>query len=188
MNLVILLVLLLQGFLMLVISVVSIVVAYFLFSSKFMHSSPPVPSSGKIKAAMIEDVAQILKQKNNQVVMDLGSGWGSLLLPLAKRFPHHHFVGIEYERVPYWVSQFRARKMKNITFLRQDFFDTDISKANIIFLFLLPREMKKLSIKCQKESPKGTLIYVNRFPMSDVKLYKEVSLGSKYETYYIYKT
>ena len=187
MNIILLLLLLLEGFLMLVISFVGIASIYFMLNSKFMRNSPPVPSSGKVKVAMIDDVAQILKKKSDQLVMDLGSGWGTLLLPLAKKFPNHHFIGIEYGCIPYWVSKFRSRKMKNITFYRQDFLNSDVSKADIIFLFLLTKTMAKIKVKCQTETKEGALLYANRFSMPGMKPKREISLGSKYNTYYVYE-
>lgn len=167
--------------------VVSIVFTYFTVSSGFMHSSPPVPSCGKVKDAMLKDVAEYLKNKKGKVIMDLGSGWGSLLLPLAKQFPQHTFIGIEYGYIPYTVSCLRAKKYKNVKFRRQDFFDTDISQADVIFLFLLTSTMAKLSNKCISEAKKGAYAYANRFPIQGKEPQKEVSLGSKYYTYYIYE-
>ena len=187
MNFMLFLLMLLEGCLMLVIFCVGIIAIYFAFNSSFLRNAPPVPSNKKIKKAMIESVAQTIKKKKHQVIMDLGSGWGSLLLPLAQQFPNHTFIGIEYGCIPYWVSKFRARKMKNIRFYHQNFFNTDISKADIIFLFLLSHLMKKVSIKCQAEAKKGTLLYVNRFLIPNITPEKEFFLGSRYDTYYIYK-
>ncbi|MBO6281020.1 MAG: methyltransferase domain-containing protein [Alphaproteobacteria bacterium] len=167
--------------------IVSIVFIYFTVSSGFMHSSPPVPSCGKVKDAMLKDVAEYLRDKEGKIVMDLGSGWGTLLLPLAKQFPQHTFIGIEYGRIPYMVSCLRAKKYKNARFYRQNFFDTDISQADVIFLFLLNSTMAKLSNKCISEAKKGAYAYANRFPIQGKEPQKEVSLGSKYYTYYIYK-
>ena len=42
-------------------------------------------------------------------------------------------------------------------------------------------------MKCQAEAKTGTLLYVNRFPILDMKPEKEFFLGSKYDTYYLYK-
>ena len=167
---------------------VSIVFIYFTISSGFMHSSPPVPSSGKVKEAMLADaVSYLTKQHQKQTIMDLGSGWGSLLLPLAKQFPEHTFIGIEYGYIPYIVSCLRAKKLKNIQFIRQDFFTSDISRADVIFLFLLTSTMAKLSAKCIAEAKHNAIAYVNRFPLQNKKPVKTVSFGSDYETYYVYK-
>ncbi|MBQ4472334.1 MAG: methyltransferase domain-containing protein [Alphaproteobacteria bacterium] len=148
---------------------------------------PPVPSCGKTKQAIIADVSKVLSRRKNQVVMDLGSGWGTLLLPLARKFPKHHFIGIEYGCIPYFVSKFRARKISNITFLRQNFFNSDVSKADIVLTFLMNSTMAKLTPKLLKEAKCGALVYANRFQMKNVKATRKVFLGSKYDTYYVYK-
>ena len=181
------LMLLLECVLMLVIFIISGIAIYCMISSKFMLNPPPIPSCGKVKIAMIEDVAKLLRKRKNQLVMDLGSGWGDLLLPLAKRFPSHRFVGVERNFLPYWVSRFRSRKLKNITFYRQNLFNTNISEADVIFLFLLNRTMSKIVHKYKTEAKTGAYVYSNRFPMPDVKGERKVILGSGYDTYYVYK-
>ena len=166
---------------------VSLIFIYLTVSAGFMHSSPAVPSHGKVKAAIIAEASSILKNKLPQTVMDLGSGWGTLLLPLAKEFPKHNFVGVERGFLPYWISVWRSRKLKNLIFLRQDFFETNISDADIIFVFLLNSTMSKLTAKIKNEMKSNSLVIANRFPMKDTQPYKEVNLGSKYYTYYVYK-
>ena len=166
---------------------VSIVFIYLTVSAGFMHSSPAVPSHGKVKNAIIEEAASMLKDGNRQIVMDLGSGWGTLLLPLAKRFSEHKFIGIERGALPFYISSWRARKLKNLPFLRQDFFQTEIDKADIIFVFLLNSTMAKLTAKIKQEMKPNSYVIANRFPMKDQTPYKEVDLGSKYYTYYVYK-
>ncbi len=166
---------------------ISIIFAYLTVSAGFMHTSPAVPSCGKVKKAIIEEAASMLKETSSQIVMDLGSGWGTLLLPLAKRFPNHKFIGVERGFLPYWTSVWRSRRLKNLVFLRQDFFETDISKADIIFVFLLNSTMAKLTAKIKNEMKADSRVIANRFPMKDTEPYKEVSLGSKYYTYYVYK-
>ena len=166
---------------------VSIVFIYLTVSSGFMHTSPAVPSYGKVKNAIIEEASAMLKDADNRIVMDLGSGWGTLLLPLAKRFPNHEFIGIERGFLPFYISSWRARRLKNLTILRQDFFQTDIDKADIIFVFLLNSTMAKLTAKIKQEMKPGSYIIANRFPMKEQTPCKEVDLGSKYYTYYVYK-
>ena len=182
------LLLLIAGIISVVAIVISVVFIYLTVNAGFMNTSPSVPSSGKVRDALISDVAARLEKSTESLtVMDLGSGWGTLLLPLAHRFPQHKFVGIEYSRLPYAVSCLRARKLANMRFLRQDFFKTDISSADIIFLFLLPSTMQKLADKCHNELTKGTLIYDNRFKLPSTEPAQTISLGSDYYTYYIYE-
>lgn len=166
---------------------VSIAFVYLTVSAGFMHSSPAVPSHGKVKKAIIEEAAEMLKNSSGKIVMDLGSGWGTLLLPLAQMFPEHKFIGIERGLLPFITSKWRARNLKNLFFYRKDFFTTDISDADIVFVFLLTSTMEKLTSKIKSEMKSGSTVIANRFPMKDEVPDKEVNLGSKYYTYYVYK-
>lgn len=179
--------LLILAILCLAILLISIIFSYLTVSSGFMRSSPAVPSHGRIKDAIIEEAAAILQQASTpQTVMDLGSGWGTLLIPLAKRFPNHRFIGIELSALPFRISRLRARNLHNLTFVQQDFFSTNLSEANLIFVFLLHSTMAKLTTKIQTEMPTGGTIIANRFPMKNIEADKTVSLGSDYYTYYVY--
>lgn len=166
---------------------VSLAFIYLTVGAGFMHSSPSVPSYGKIKNAMLEEAEVMLKNTSGKIVVDLGSGWGTLLLPLARKFPEHKFVGIERGFLPFNVSLWRARKLKNLVFYRQDIFTSDISDADIIFVFLLNSAMAKLTSKLKSETKPGSVVIANRFPMKDKIPEKEVNFGSKYYTYYVYK-
>ena len=168
--------------------VISLVFTYLTVASGFMKSSPSVPSCGKVKKAMLDDVAAILKAKTEPLtVIDLGSGWGTLLLPLAQQFPQHRFIGYEIARLPFHISKIRSHKLNNINFLREDILQADISDADIVFLFLLPSMMQKLTDKCKKEMKPDALIYSNRFRLPEVQEQQKISLGSDFESYYIYK-
>lgn len=168
--------------------IISVVFTYLTVASGFMKTSPSVPSCGKVKEAMLKDVASVLqKASNTMTVIDLGSGWGTLLLPLAKQFPQHRFVGYELAKLPFLISNLRSKKLKNIAFHRMDILKADISDSDIVFLFLLPSMMQKLTNKCQKEMKKDALIYSNRFRLPNVEENTKVSLGSDFESYYIYK-
>ncbi|MBP5352761.1 MAG: class I SAM-dependent methyltransferase [Alphaproteobacteria bacterium] len=180
--------LLLLFVLTLVLVILSLVFIYLTAASGFMHSSPSVPSCGKVKDAMLQSVAAELKKSTVPMsVVDLGSGWGSLLLPLAAKFPQHTFIGYEIARLPLFISRLRAHKMKNIRFVRQDILKADLSTVDIVFLFLLPSMMEKLTDKCRTEMKKSALIYSNRFKLPNIKEQQKVSLGSDYYSYYIYK-
>lgn len=100
--------------------------------------------------------------------MDLGSGWGTFLVPLAHKFPQHKFVGIEKAFLPYWVTKIRTRKLKNVSIYQEDFFKSDISDADIVILFLLQHIMPKIQKKCFDEMKKGKIIFVNRFPFTKI--------------------
>ena len=170
-----------------VIIVLGIAGAYLIIAGKFMRFSPPVPSSGKTKKAMLEHAAKYLEQHENLTVTDLGSGWGTLLLPLAKHFSSHRFVGYELANLPYYISKLRASRLKNLQFKRQNFFNVNLSNSNIIFCFLLPSAMQECEDKILPQLKQGTLIYANRFPLPNIEPLQTISLGSAYETFYVYR-
>ena len=171
----------------LIILILGIAGIYLICVGKFMRFSPPIPSSGKTKKNMLQDATAYLQQHRNLTVVDLGSGWGTLLSPLAHRFPQHQFIGYELTTFPYLFSRWRTHTLKNINFCKQDFFTADLSAAHVIFCFLLPQTM----LQCQKQIlpmlQKGTLLYVNRFPLPNIAPKRIESLGSDYETYYVYE-
>lgn len=46
---------------------------------------------------MIDYVSELFNKSSKLlIVVDLGCGWGSLISELAKNFPKHTFVGIEW--------------------------------------------------------------------------------------------
>ena len=160
---------------------------YLLLSSSFQKYAPPVRSSGRLKNAILAEISKYLeKAPSGQKIVDLGSGWGTLLIPLSKKFPQHEFVGIERAMTPYFISRFRARKTENLTFLKDDFFAYDLGDTNVVIMFLIGFMMPKVTKKCFEELPKGAKIYVSRFSLTGVEAETVVSLGSKMETYYIY--
>lgn len=174
------------GFVVFIVLILSLVSVYLCIGSCFFYFSPSVPSTGLNKKCILKEVQKQLSQKENLTIMDLGSGWGSLLLPLAQTNPKHLFVGIERGYLPYLVSRWRGRKYKNIKFYHENFFYFDISNADIILLFQLTHLMKKITGKCRQECHKGCLIYANRFPLQ-IKAEQILAHGSAYDTVYKYR-
>jgi len=173
---------------MLVVIVISSIGIYLFISSSFQKYAPPVRSSGKLKDTVLAEISKQLEEASaKQKIVDLGSGWGTLLLPLAQKFPQHEFVGIERAFTPFMVSSLRARKLPNLSFVHDDFFKYDLAETNIVILFLIGFMMPKVTQKCVKELPKGAMVYASRFALTDVQADKVVKLGSKMETYYVYE-
>ena len=77
-------------------------------------------------------------------IYDLGSGWGHLLILLAKKYPHAKIVEYETSWVPYLVSKVVTLPFPTITVRRKDFFGEDLSGAGLLVCYLYPGAMKKL--------------------------------------------
>ena len=105
---------------------------------------PPL-SSNSVEAA---DVVALLKQAalaEKAVVYELGSGWGSLAIALARAFPKAQIRGIEMSPLPYWVSRVRTRGMPNVLLSRSSFYDCDLTDAQAVTCYLMIKPMPKLA-------------------------------------------
>ena len=163
-----------------------------LFLNKEYRDCPPyVPSFGAEKKIIIERVtAKLAASKTSLTILDPGCGTGSLIIDLAKRFPNHRFVGIEWGRLAYLIAKFKARKLKNITILQQDMFTYSFNKADIIVCFLMQPLMerfgKKLLADCQN---KEVMVYSNSFYIPNLQLTEQVETNRFLfvKNVYIYK-
>jgi tRNA A58 N-methylase Trm61 len=103
-------------------------------------------------------------------VVDLGSGDGRIVILAAKRFGA---TGVGVEIVPDLVKQSieNARKAgvaDRAQFRVQDLFETDLSKATVITMYLLPQVNLQLRPRLQALKP-GTRIVSHDWDMGDWK-------------------
>src|SRR5215510_896458 len=122
-----------------------------------------------------EAVTAMLKLANvgpGDVVYDLGSGDGRILIAAVKEFGAARGVGIDID--PAMVREGndnadRARVADRIRFLNQDLFETDLGDATVVTLYLLPWLNRKLIPKLKAELKPGSRIVAYRFDMGDWK-------------------
>jgi hypothetical protein len=122
-----------------------------------------VPTSQVLVDKML-DMAKVTPQ---DFVMDLGSGDGRTVITAAKRGSRAH--GIEYNPDMVALSIRKAKEAgvsDRATFEKADLFETDLSKAQVITMFLLPSINMKLRPKLLELKP-GTRIVSNSFTMED---------------------
>src|SRR3989344_5322429 len=112
---------------------------------------PFVPTPARYRRT-IDAVLQIAP---GDVVYELGSGTGGFLIALAKKYPDTTFVGVELNVVLYTYASVLNRMLghpSNLLFRRENFFDTDLSKPNKIYGYLLDSVMNKLLNKLERET------------------------------------
>lgn len=110
------------------------------------------------------DMAQVTPQDR---LMDLGSGDGRTVITAAQR--GLTAKGIEYNPDLVALSRSNAAKAgvsRRATFEVADLFETDLSQADVITMFLLSTINEKLRLKLL-ELPPGTRIVSNTFRMGD---------------------
>ena len=126
---------------------------------------PYVPTDDRVVAEMLS-VANVGK---DDVLYDLGSGDGRIVITAAKKFGTRGVgVDIDPERVKEAnENAVKAGVSDRVRFLTQDLFETDISQATVVTLFLLPRINQDLMPKLKRELRPGTRIVSHQFDMGD---------------------
>jgi precorrin-6B methylase 2 len=117
--------------------------------------------------ALVDQMLSMAKVTKNDFVMDLGSGDGRTVISAAKLGARA--MGIEYNPDMVELSQKNAAAAgvtDRATFVKADLFETDLSKAQVITMFLLPSINMKLRPKLLDLAP-GTRIVSNTFTMED---------------------
>jgi precorrin-6B methylase 2 len=117
--------------------------------------------------AVVDKMLDMAKVTKTDVVMDLGSGDGRTVITAAKRGARA--FGIEFNPDMVALSERAAKEAgvtERATFIKADLFETDLSKADVITMFLLPSINMKLRPKILDLKP-GTRIVANTFTMED---------------------
>ena len=116
---------------------------------------------------LVDKMLDMAKVTPQDFVMDLGSGDGRTVITAAKRGARA--MGVEYNPDMVDLSKKNAQEAgvaDKATFVKADLFETDLSKATVITMFLLPQINMKLRPKILDLKP-GTRIVSNSFTMED---------------------
>ena len=119
--------------------------------------------------ALVDKMLDMAKVTSKDILMDLGSGDGRTVITAAKRGAHA--TGIEYNPNMVALSRDNAKKAgvtDRAQFVKADLFQTDLSKATVITMFLLPDINLKLRPKILALKP-GTRVVSNTFTMGEWK-------------------
>ncbi len=151
---------------------------------------PFVSSYGKIKDDIIDEARKILKKaKKPMRVTDLGCGSGVLLLPLAKEFPQHEFIGLEWDIVPLTMGRIKAHGLKNIKFVKGDYMKTSHSDMDLIMCYVLKVTGEPLGKKLAKEIKDDCIVISEMFPLGHLDEVKQIesSIYGVPEKIFVYK-
>lgn len=115
------------------------------------------------------DTARFLKLadiKPGQKVYDLGCGDGRLVL--AAGGAGAIATGFEISFLPYWVAKWRVfrspfKKQCQIRF--KDFWSADLSDADTVYFFLMPKIFAKMKVKLERELKPGAKVIIYTWPM-----------------------
>lgn len=121
-----------------------------------------VPTSDKLVTAML----QAAQTTPNDYVIDLGAGDGKIPIAAAKEFGARA-LGIEYDEKMVQLAHCYVSAEgleEEVEIRRADIFETDLSDATVLTLYLLPKLNRKLRPTILALRP-GTRVVSNRFDM-----------------------
>ncbi|HVL58478.1 MAG TPA: methyltransferase domain-containing protein [Burkholderiaceae bacterium] len=126
-------------------------------------ASPYVPSPDSVVAEMLRmaDVGP------GDFVIDLGSGDGRIVLTAAKVYGARG-VGVEIQDALIASSNEAARRehvADRARFMRQDLFETDLSPASVVTIYLVQETVNRLAPKLQRELRPGARVLSHDYPI-----------------------
>lgn len=118
--------------------------------------------------------------RSGQKMYDLGCGDGRLICAVADAGANSH--GLELSLLPFSLACIRvffSKSKSRVKVSYQNIWNTNISDADIIYVWLTPKVMPRLKIKFENELKKGAKIITYVWPIIDWQpLYTDISEGS----------
>ena len=140
----------------------------------------PSPSSSKTCRAIVAAT----ENSGTGPIVDLGSGWGSLVVALAKKYPHRQVIGYELSFVPWLFSSIRksVSGLDNLILYRKDFLNADLSGASLLTCYLFPRGMESLKDKLEQDNINDILLVSSTFALPESEPMKVIRVKDNYRT------
>ncbi|MEA3248814.1 MAG: class I SAM-dependent methyltransferase [Patescibacteria group bacterium] len=149
------------------------------------HGAPWIPSRRGERDALFKAAGM----KDGDELHDLGSGGGAVIFDAARRYPASRVVGVEVFILPYLLSRLRklisGRKYANVRIRYGDFYRHDISSADIVFTFQIPKAYGRLAKKFA-ECKNDCTVVVEAWPFNELEPLRAVKEG-RHLTMYAYR-
>jgi len=117
---------------------------------------------------VVERMLQVAETRADDLVMDLGSGDGRIVIAAASRFGARG-LGIELDGALVEKSRANARAAgveERVRFEQGDVLVADIARASVVTVYLLPALMGKLQSRFVNELAPGTRVVSHSFGMA----------------------
>ncbi len=104
--------------------------------------------------------------KPREIVIDLGAGDGRIVYDAAKTF-QANATGIELHPGRYKRAFMNLRDLSpQARILRENFYQTDLTNADVLTMYLLPSVNDALRKKLERELHSGARVVTHDFPIS----------------------
>jgi ubiquinone/menaquinone biosynthesis C-methylase UbiE len=125
------------------------------------HIVPYVPTPMDIAQKILE----LAKVRSDDVVYDLGSGDGRIVILAAQKFGARA-VGVELNSDLYEASSKRVRDLglqNRVEIMHENMFDVNIRHATVVTLYLLTKVNERLRPELERQLRSGTRIVSHEF-------------------------
>jgi len=124
---------------------------------------PFVPTPRPIVRRMLE----VAGTRPGERLIDLGAGDGRIVIAAAKEFGARA-LGVELHPDRFSLIRNSALSLKpNLEAIRQNFFQTDLSNADIVTMYLLPSVNEALRKKLERELHSGARVVSHDFSIPE---------------------
>lgn len=137
--------------------------------------------------AVVNEMLRLADVQSNDLVYDLGSGDGRIVIAAAKQRGARG-IGIDIDPKRIQEANENAKKegvTDLVEFRQQDLFQTDFKDATVVTLYLLPRLNLQLRPKLLRELKPGTRIVSHAFDMGDWKPEQVVEVEGRTVYYWV---
>jgi SAM-dependent methyltransferase len=139
---------------------------------------------------VVHEMLRLAKVGADDVVYDLGSGDGRIVVTAAQRYGARG-VGVELDPQRLREAEANARRAQvedKVEFRQQDLFEADLSDATVVTLYLLESLNIRLRPKLLEELAPGTPIVSHAFSMGDWRpeRLQRVKVGQREYTVYLW--
>ena len=127
---------------------------------------PYVPTN----EAVVEQMLKMAKVGKNDVIYDLGSGDGRIVITAVQRYGAARGVGIDID--PERIAEARENAQKagvadRVKFVQGDLFKAEIRDATVVTMYLLQEVNLRLRPKLLRELRPGTRVVSHNYHMGD---------------------
>mgnify|MGYP006277244033 CR=1 FL=1 len=140
----------------------------------------PMPSLGASRRAMVS----MLDETPRGAIVDMGSGWGTLAVAFARRFPDTPVVGYEVSYFPWLFSVLLARAMGlgNLRFRRLDFCNAELMGVSVLVCYLMPSGMERVRQRLETDPGDVDTVISHYFALRGWEADDVVELPDLYRT------
>lgn len=170
----------------LIVIVQSILISFVLLAmlsilwSTIRYGISPMPSNKEARQAMLAFVPEPAPK----IMFDLGSGWGNFADQLAQRYPESTIYGYECSVIPFLFAKVFFRR-ENLHFRQQNFQKIVFPVDALLFTYLYPDGMKKLS---RHLNLRDCWLISNCFALDNHKPLEQLQLSDTYRSMiYLYR-